>query len=230
MKKIGIIGGMSVESTLKYIEWLNRGVNQNLRGNHSPDMSVEFVDLEPVAQMQNEGRWNELGEIMADRAQMIEMNGADFVLLATNTVHRVAPQIEEAISIPFLHIADATADDILEKDIQTVGLLGTIHTMELDFYKGRLERKGVECLVPETGEERQNVNSIIFNELVKGTVNPESGRAFKRAAQGMFDRGAQGLILGCTEVNMLLSQDDFEQPVFDTTRIHVDRALKMALG
>lgn len=230
MKKVGILGGMSIHSTLQYAEWLVEGIQTKLGGIHSPEMVIDCVDFEPVASMQKDGKWDDVAKILIHRAQGLEKAGADFVILATNTMHIVADKIESSISVPFLHIADATAYDIKLRKLKKVGLMGTAFTMEMDFYKGRLEKSGIDCLVPETVEERGSVHSIIYNELVKGVVNPQSRLEYKKIAQGMLARGAEGLILGCTEVNMLLKEDDFDVPVFDTTRIHVDRALNYMLA
>lgn len=230
MKKIGILGGMSIHSTLKYMEWLSHGIQQKLGGVHSPEMVVDCVDFEGIATMQREQRWDDIATIMVSRAKKLEQSGADFIVLATNTVHIVADEIERAISVPFLHIADATAQAIKQKGVSTVGLIGTGYTMNMDFYRGRLEKAGLTCLVPETEEERDLIHAIIFNQLVKGIVKQESREAFIKSANALLARGAEGIILGCTEVNMLLNESDFNQPVFDTTRIHVDKALEFMLA
>lgn len=230
MKKIGILGGMSIHSTLKYMEWLSHGIQQRLGGVHSPEMLVDCVDFDLVKGYQESGSWKAIVTMMISRARKLQASGADFIVLATNTVHIVAGEIENAISVPFLHIADATAQAIKDKNVKTVGLIGTGYTMNMDFYRGRLEKAGLTCLVPETEDERNHIHAIIFNELVKGVVKPESREAFMKAANALLARGAEGIILGCTEVNMLLNESDFNQPVFDTTRIHVDKALEFMLG
>ncbi len=229
MKTAGIIGGMSWESTAKYYQWLNEGIRAKLGGLHSAPLVLTSVDFDPVAKLQAADHWDEAGEQLAREAARLERAGADFILLATNTMHRVAAQIEAAASIPFIHLADATAERITASGLGKVGLLGTIYTMEQDFYKGRLAAHGLEVVVPEAGTRRE-INRIIFQELCLGRIDPASRGVFLRAAAEMTSAGAQGVILGCTEITLLVGPDDFAVPAFDTTRIHIETALELMLA
>lgn len=229
MKTVGIIGGMSWESTAKYYKWLNEGVKQKLGGLHSAKILLSSLDFAPIAEMQRNSGWQEAGEILADEACKLEKAGADFIILATNTMHKVAPQIQAAISIPFLHLADATAQRIVESGIKTIGLLGTSYTMEDDFYKERLIAAGLDVVVPEK-QDCDKVNSIIFEELCQGKILESSKQDYIRIIKDLFNRNAEGIILGCTEISMLVGPDDFEKPVFDTTQIHVEQAIALALS
>lgn len=228
MKTAGIIGGMSWESTAKYYQWLNQGIQRRRGGLHSARVLLTSVDFEPVSQMQKSGDWAKAGQMMATEARKLEAGGADFILLATNTMHQVADDIIAATSIPFIHLADATAASIRARGVTRIGLLGTRYTMERDFYKGRLAEHGLEVIVPDAAQ-RDSVHAIIFDELCKGIINPASKRVYKDIAQTLVAAGAEGVILGCTEITMLLEQADFEFPVFDTTRIHIETALDLML-
>lgn len=230
MKKIGILGGMSIHSTLTYMEWMASAIQRRLGGVHSPDLIVDCVDFGVVEKMQAAGAWDELGIILAKRAKGLEKAGAEVIVLATNTMHIVARDIEQSIDVPFLHIADATAQTIKGKNLSTVGLIGTAYTMEKDFYTGRLHEQGISCIVPETHDERKIIQDIIFQQLVVGQILPSSREEFLKAAKKLLERGAEGIILGCTEVNMLMGPNDFKCPVFDTTRIHVDTAIDIAFN
>jgi len=226
MKTVGIIGGLSPESTVPYYEWLNEGVQKRLGGHHNAKIFLSSVDFGVFVDLKNKGDWDTQGKMLAAEATRLEKAGADFVILATNTMHKLAPQIEAALSIPFLHLADATADEILTQGINKIGLLGTKYTMELDFYKGRLEEKGIEVVVPdELG--RKLVNDVIYDELCHGKIIEASAQGYRDVMADLVERGAQGVILGCTEITLLVGQDDVSVPVFDTTRIHVDRALEV---
>jgi aspartate racemase len=230
MKNIGLIGGMSWESSLEYYRLVNQGVKARLGGLHSAKCTMFSVDFAEIEALQSSARWDEAGEQMAQAALSLERAGADFVVLCTNTMHKCAPQIEAALGIPFLHIADATAEMIRAAGITCVGLLGTRFTMEQDFYKGRLEQRfGLQVLTPPA-EERAEVHRVIYEELVLGQVKPASRAAYAAVMRGLAARGAQGIILGCTEIGLLVSQADSPVPLFDTTRIHAQAAVEWALA
>jgi aspartate racemase len=229
MKTIGIIGGMSWVSTAKYYQWLNEGIQERLGGNHSARLFLSSVQWQTIQDYQQSGQWEAAGAYLAEEARKLERAGADVIILATNTMHKVAPAIEAAISVPFLHLADATGDEITAAGLDKIALLGTRFTMTEDFYKSRLTRRGIDVLVPHQ-EGIDQVNHIIFNELCRNTVRPESKAVYIDLVRDMFNRGAQGVIFGCTEITMLIGAEDFDKPVFDTTRIHVQRALDFALS
>ncbi|MGB3564877.1 MAG: aspartate/glutamate racemase family protein [Thermoanaerobaculia bacterium] len=230
MKTIGLLGGMSWESTVPYYRIVNRVVGKSLGGLHSARILLYSVDFQPIEELQHAGRWEEAGEILAEAAGRLETAGADFLVLCTNTMHKVAPQIEEAISIPFLHIADATADEIKQAGLRRTGLLGTRFTMEEEFYRGRLEdRHQLEVIVPNE-RDRQMVHRVIYDELCLGTVDPGSRRAYSQVIRRLADEGAEGIILGCTEISLLVTPEDSPVPLFDTTEIHARRAAEWALA
>ena len=229
MRVIGLLGGMSWESTAEYYRVINQEVRRRLGHQHSAKLVMYSVDFEEIEQLQRAADWDRAGRILAAAAGGVQNGGADMLVLCTNTMHKVAPAIEAAIDIPLIHIADATAEAVLEQGIERVGLLGTRFTMEEDFYKGRLaEDHGLEVLVPDA-EDRAIVDRVIFNELCLGEILEESSSEYERIIRGLADRGAEGVILGCTEIGLLVGPDDSALPVFDTTRIHsvtaVDRAL-----
>lgn len=228
MKTIGLIGGMSWESTVTYYRLLNETVKNKLGGLHSAKCILNSVDFSEIEVCQTEGRWEESGEILTRAAQGLERAGADFFLICTNTMHKVAPQVETGVHIPLLHIADATADELEKQGINRVGLLGTQYTMTQDFYKKKLTDRGVAVLTP--GEaDRKLVNSVIFGELCLGELSGKSRTEFVRITEELATRGAQGVILGCTEIGLLLRQEDTDVPLFDTTEIHARRAALLAL-
>lgn len=230
MKTIGLIGGMSWESSSEYYRIINQVVRGKLGGLHSAKSVMVSVDFAPIEELQSQDRWNEATEIMIDTARQVEAAGADFLLIATNTMHKMYPEVQAALDIPVLHIADATALKIKEYGLEKLGLLGTIYTMEQDFYKGRLNDKfGFQVLVPEK-HDRQVVNRIIFEELVIGQVKPESKAEYARIIDNLIQIGAQGIILGCTEIPLLVNSDQFAVPTFDTTYIHAEMAVEIALG
>ncbi len=228
MKTIGLIGGMSWESSLVYYRLINEVVKARRGGLHSAKCvmySVDFAEIEPL---QHEGRWSEATEQMVQAARHVEDGGADFLLLCTNTMHKVAEDVEEHLRIPLLHIADATAEAIKRQGLDRVGLLGTKFTMEDDFYRGRLiDKHGLEVLVPDE-KERQAVHDVIYSELCLGTIKQESKRQYVDIMGHLVRNGAQGIVLGCTEIGLLVGQDDSEVPVFDTTRIHAQAAVEYA--
>lgn len=228
MKTIGLLGGMSWESTVGYYRLINEGVKRRLGGLHSAAIAMISVDFEPIEKMQQAGNWDAAGTALSDAARRIEAAGADCLLICTNTMHKVAPEIERAIRVPLLHIADATAEVLTEQSIHTVGLLGTAFTMEEAFYRGRLEsRHGLDVLVPDA-RERKTVHNVIYEELCRGRVNPDSRSALVDIIDRLAGRGAEGIILGCTEIGMLIAQSDTRIKLFDTTRIHAEKAVKFA--
>lgn len=229
MKTIGLIGGMSWESTLPYYRAINEGVRARLGGLHSARLVLYSVDFHDVERMQHAGQWQEAGELLAGAARAVAAAGAEFLVLCTNTMHKVAPQIEAAVDIPLLHIADATAAEIRAAALATVGLLATGFTMEQDFYRARLRGHGVDVLVPEA-DERALVHRVIYDELCLGVIRDESRAAYRRIIGNLVGRGAHGVIFGCTEVGLLVSAADSPVPVFDTTAIHAARAVDFALS
>jgi len=228
MKTIGLLGGMSWESTVHYYRAINEGVRNSLGNLHSAKIAMYSVDFEPIEKLQHEGDWAGTASILSDAARNIESAGADFLLICTNTMHKVAPEIAQAINIPILHIADATAEVLLQKGIRTVGLLGTAFTMEQEFYKGRLSDKyGLDVLVPGK-EDRELVHRVIYRELCLGKIKNGSRAEYLRIIDLLARQGAEAVILGCTEIGMLVSQEDTEVPLFDTTAIHAAKAVEYA--
>lgn len=230
MKTIGLIGGMSWESTQGYYRIINEGVKRELGGLHSAQIALYSVDFEPIEQLQHRGDWDGTAEILCQAAQNVAAAGADFLLICTNTMHRVAPQVEAAINIPLLHIADATAEQLIAAGVQTVGLLGTAFTMEQAFYKGRLaEHYGLEVVVPNA-EDRALVHRVIYQELCLGRVEAASKAEYLRIIDALVEQGAEAVILGCTEIGMLVGQSDTAVKLFDTTAIHAEAAVSRALA
>ena len=229
MKTIGLLGGMSWESTESYYRLINEGVKTRLGGLHSAKIAMLSVDFEEIEQLQHSGDWEGTAIILSDAAQRIEAAGADFMLICTNTMHKVAPEIEQAISIPLLHIADATAKHVRDAGIETVGLLGTNFTMEQAFYRGRLaDIHAIQVLVPDKAD-RDLVHDVIYNELCLGEIDVASRKEYVRIIEAMADRGAEAVILGCTEIGSLVQQAHTEVPLFDTTVIHAQAAVDEAL-
>ena len=229
MKTIGLLGGMSWESTAGYYRAINEGIKKRLGGLHSAKIAMVSVDFEPIENLQRKGDWEQMASILCEAARNIQSAGADFLLICTNTMHKVAPQIEAAVTIPLLHIADATAEVLLKKGIKTVGLLGTAFTMEQDFYKGRLsDNYGLNVLVPDE-KDRQIVHTVIFQELCLGKINPDSKTAYLRIIEQLAEQGAEAVVLGCTEIGMLVNQSDTDVKLFDTTHIHAQKAVDYAI-
>ncbi len=229
MKTIGVIGGMSWESSAEYYRLLNRFAKARLGGHHNARSLMLTVDFASVEADQRAGAWDKLGEQMADAARRLERGGADIVMLATNTMHRVYESIEAAIGVPFLHIADPTGEALRAAGVQRVGLLGTRYTMEQTFYAGRLrERFGLETLVPDEAG-RGDVHRIIYDELCHGVIDERSREVYQRVIEEMAARGAQAVILGCTEITLLIKQEDSALPVFDTTALHAQAAVEWAV-
>jgi aspartate racemase len=229
MKIIGLIGGMSWESSAEYYRLINEFTREKLSGWHSSRCIIYSLDFAEIEKLQDAKEWVRLTAIMVDAARKLEAGGAECILICTNTMHKIAGEIQEAISIPIIHIADATAEAIMKEGLKTVGLLGTRYTMEEDFYKGRLSEKfGLEVLIPDK-QDREIVHKVIYDELCLGKINRTSKEKFKEIISGLKKEGAQGIILGCTEIPLLIKQDDLTMPVFDTTRIHAKAGVEFAL-
>jgi aspartate racemase len=229
MLTIGLLGGMSWESSAEYYRLANELVRERLGGLHSARCLLYSVDFADIEAMQVSGRWDEAAQALASGAKALEAGGADLLLLCTNTMHKVADQVERAVDIPFLHLADATAAAVRAAAVSTVGLLGTGFTMEQDFYRDRLATHGLTVLVPEK-MDRDVVHRVIYDELCVGIVDPASRQAFQQVMSRLVDRGAQGMILGCTEIELLVGAEDTSVPVFPTTRLHVEAAVDRALA
>ncbi|MDD9895582.1 MAG: aspartate/glutamate racemase family protein [Gammaproteobacteria bacterium] len=230
MKTIGMLGGMSWESTVSYYQALNEGVKQALGGLHSAKIVLHSVDFDEIEKLQHADNWDATAEILKQSALSVEAGGADFLIICTNTMHLVAAQIEAAINIPVLHIADATAQQLIDDGISKVGLLGTAFTMEKSFYKDRLTEKfAIEVVVPDE-DQRALVHKVIYEELCLGKINEGSRTAYLEIIQQLHQRGAQAVILGCTEIALLVSQQDTNIPLYDTTAIHAAQAVRFALA
>ncbi|NLI22405.1 MAG: aspartate/glutamate racemase family protein [Clostridiales bacterium] len=229
MKTIGLIGGMSWESTLTYYRILNERVSKALGGYHSAKILLYSVDFAEVEAQQHREDWTAVGNLLADAAARLERAGADFLLLGTNTMHKSCAQIERAIGIPFVHIADAAADALLQKGVKRAALLGTRYTMEQDFITERLRARGLTVDIPDAAE-REMIHRVIFDELCYGRLLPESRAGYLRVIRRMADAGAQAAILGCTEIGLLIRPEDTDVPLMDTTVAHAELAARMALG
>jgi len=230
MRTLGLIGGMTWHSTVDYYRLINAGVHERLGGSHSAELLLLSIDFEPVEEMQGRGDWSGMGRLMASWAKRLEGAGAEGLLICTNTMHRLAGDVESAVKVPLIHIADATAVAIKKAGMSTVALLGTRYTMELDFYRGRLEKEhGLKVLIPEE-PGRTAVHDIIYRELAFGEVREESRRTYVAIIEDLKRRGAQGVILGCTEIPLLIKAADSPLPVFDTTALHAAAAVDFALG
>ncbi len=230
MKTIGLIGGMSWESSVEYYRIVNETTKAKLGGLHSAKSIMYSVDFAEIERLQHQNRWQEAAQVLIDAARSIENSGADFIVLCTNTMHKVAEEIQAHINIPFLHIADATARQITDSGIKKVGLLGTRFTMEEDFYKSRLTEKfGLDVIIPDA-DAREVVHRVIYDELVVGEIRQDSKERYLNIIQQLVDGGAEGIILGCTEIGLLVHQGDCRVPLFDTTRIHAVAAVEYALA
>lgn len=228
MKTIGLLGGMSWESTVDYYRLVNEGVKARLGGLHSARCILSSVEFAEIEACQSAGDWEKAGQILGDAAVGLEKAGAEFFLICTNTMHKVADAVQARVGIPLIHIAQVTADALEAAGIQKVGLLGTRYTMEQDFYRKQLEERGIQVLVPQE-PARGEINRVIFEELCLGKVLENSRRTFLQEAAQLQEAGAQGVILGCTEIGMLLKQSDTPVPLFDTTLLHAERAVKLCL-
>ncbi|MFM2580379.1 aspartate/glutamate racemase family protein [Vibrio fortis] len=230
MKTIGLLGGMSWESTASYYKALNEGVKSRLGGLNSAKVVLFSVNFDEIEKLQHQGKWDETAVLLSDAAESVEKAGADFLMICTNTMHKVVPEIESRISIPVLHIADATANVLQADGIEKVGLLGTRFTMEQDFYKGRLTDKfGMDVVVP-SAEDQETVHTIIYDELCKGVIKESSKQQYLAIIDKLYAEGAQAVILGCTEIALLVSQRDTQVPLYDTTEIHAKQGVEYALS
>ena len=229
MKTIGLLGGMSWESTVEYYRIINELTAKKLGKLHSAKCILYSFDFEEIAERLREGKWSELAEMLANAAKSLEVAGAELVLICTNTMHKVADEVANTINIPLVNIIDVTAEEIKSKGLKTVGLLGTKFTMEDEFYRNRLEKHGIKALIPEE-RERDLIHMVIFDELCKGIIKAESKKAFIEIIQRLLDAGAEGIILGCTEIPLLVKEEDTDTIPFDTTEIHARSAVEIALG
>ena len=229
MRTIGLLGGMSWESTAVYYRLANELVRERLGGLHSARLLLMSVDFAEIEELQTSGDWDRAGALLAEEARRLELAGADLLVLCTNTMHKVAPQVEDAVSIPLLHLGDVTARAVLASGLRTVGLLGTDFTMSQAFYRERLESHGLSVIVP-SAEDRALVHRVIYDELCLGLVRPESRAAYVGVVSRLVEAGAEGVILGCTEIELLIGPGDVAVPVFPTTRLHVEAAVDAALS
>lgn len=229
VRRIGLLGGMSWQSSALYYSLINEGVAARLGGVHSADLVMVSVDFAEIEQLQSSGDWHGAGELLAREARSLEAAGAEAIVLCTNTMHIVAPAIEAAVSIPLLHLADVTARAITASGLVRVGMLGTRFTMQQPFYRERVQSHGIEVLVPEL-DDQAVVHRVIYDELVRGTVTDESREAYRQIIGRLVDRGAQGIVLGCTEIELLIDERHVDVPLFATTRLHAQAAVDWALG
>ena len=223
MKTIGLIGGMSWESTVTYYKIINETIKKKLGGLHSAKCILYSVDFQEIEECQANGNWEKSGEILGEAAYNLEKAGADFIVICTNTMHKVVNQIKEKISIPILHIAEMTAEKILEKGLKNIALLGTKYTMEQDFYKSKLIEKGINVIIPDKNDI-EIINEVIYDELCLGTINSDSKKKFLEIVDKLRNKGAEGIILGCTEIGLLIKNEDTDVPLFDTAIIHAEQA------
>ena len=223
LKTIGLIGGMSWESTVTYYKIINETVKEKLGRLHSAKCILYSVDFQEIEECQANGNWEKSGEILGEAAYNLEKAGADFIVICTNTMHKVVNQIKEKISIPILHIAEMTAEKILEKGLKNIALLGTKYTMEQDFYKSKLIEKGINVIIPDKNDI-EIINKVIYDELCLGTINSNSKKKFLEIVDKLRNKGAEGIILGCTEIGLLIKNEDTDVPLFDTAIIHAEQA------
>ena len=223
LKTIGLLGGMSWESTVTYYKIINETVKEKLGGLHSAKCILYSVDFQEIEECQANGNWEKSGEILGEAAYNLEKAGADFIVICTNTMHKVVNQIKEKISVPILHIAEMTAEKILEKGLKNIALLGTKYTMEQDFYKSKLIEKGINVIIPDKNDI-ETINEVIYDELCLGTINFNSKKKFLEIVDKLRSKGAEGIILGCTEIGLLIKNEDTDVPLFDTAIIHAEQA------
>jgi aspartate racemase len=228
VKRIGLLGGMSWESSAEYYRFVNEEVRERLGGLHSADCVLRSVDFAPIEELQRTGRWDEAGPILAAEASALVFAGAELIVLCTNTMHKLADWIVEAVDVPFVHIADATADAVRSAGMKTVGLLATAYTMEQEFYTGRLRSHGLEVLTPDA-TDRRVVHDVIYRELCVGVIDESSRDEYRRIMRALAERGAECILFGCTEIELLVGTQDSPVPVFDTTRLHAAKAVELAL-
>jgi aspartate racemase len=229
LKTVGLIGGMSWESTIPYYKIINEIVKEKLGGLHSAQIILYSVEFDEIEKCQSSGHWDKSAEILGNAAKKLELAGADFILICTNTMHKVAPQIQNMISVPIVHIADATADSLERDKVSKVALLGTKYTMTQDFYKSKLIDRGFEVFIPDE-EDIEIVNHVIFDELCVGVINKDSQKKFSEIIGKLKDKGAQAVILGCTEIGLLIKDENSVLPIYDTTLIHATKAAELLLG
>ncbi len=229
MKTIGLLGGMSWESSIEYERMINEGVRARLGGTASADLVIRSYNFAAIEELQAKGDWDVAGALLASGAVDLQRSGAEMVLLCTNTMHVVAPTIEAALDVPFIHLADTTARAVTAAGVSTVGLLGTRYTMEQDFYRGRLVEHGLEVVIPDEAD-RSIVHDVIYNELVQGIVNPSSKAQYLEVIQRLTERGATGIIAGCTEIELLVKSNDIANAYFATTQLHAQAAIDAALA
>ncbi|WP_026508182.1 aspartate/glutamate racemase family protein [Butyrivibrio sp. MC2013] len=229
MKTVGLIGGMSWESTIPYYKIINEIVKEKLGGLHSAQIILYSVEFDEIEKCQSSGQWDKSAEILGNAAKKLELAGADFILICTNTMHKVVPQIQNMISVPIVHIADATADSLERDKVSKVALLGTKYTMTQDFYKSKLIDRGFEVFIPDE-EDIEIVNHVIFDELCVGVINKDSQKKFSEIIGKLKDKGAQAVILGCTEIGLLIKEENSVLPIYDTTLIHATKAAELLLG
>ena len=222
MKTIGLIGGMSWESTVTYYKIINEVIKEKLGGLHSAKCVLYSLNFQEIEECQANGNWQKSGEILGEAANNLEKAGADFIVICTNTMHKVVNQIKEKISIPILHIAEMTAEKILEKGLKNIALLGTKYTMEQDFYKSKLIEKGINVIIPDKNDI-EIINEVIYDELCLGTINSNSKKKFLEIVDKLRSKGAEGIILGCTEIGLLIKNEDTDVPLFDTAIIHAEQ-------
>ena len=223
LKTIGLIGGMSWKSTVTYYKIINEVIKEKLGGLHSAKCVLYSVDFQEIEECQANGNWEKSGEILGEAAYNLEKAGADFIVICTNTMHKVVNQIKEKISVPILHIAEMTAEKILEKGLKNIALLGTKYTMEQDFYKSKLIEKGINVIIPDKNDI-ETINEVIYDELCLGTINFNSKKKFLEIVDKLRSKGAEGIILGCTEIGLLIKNEDTDVPLFDTAIIHAEQA------
>lgn len=228
MKTIGLIGGLSWESTADYYRYINTYVKEELGGLHSSKCLLYSFDFEEIVNLQQSGNWKKATSCMVDAAKTLENGGADVLIICTNTMHKMAGKVQESVTIPIIHIADAAAEKVKEQGLKTVGLLGTNYTMTQDFYKERLAKHGIDVIIPSE-EDRKFIHDVIFNELCKGEYKSESREGYLQVINRLYQQGAEGVVLGCTEIPLLIKQTDTTIPLFDTTLIHAEAAVKFAL-
>ncbi len=228
MKTVGLIGGMSWESTIPYYKTINKLIKDKLGGLHSAQIILYSVEFDEIEKCQSSGQWDKGAEILGNAAKKLELAGADFILICTNTMHKVAPQIQSMISVPIVHIADATADALELDKVSKVALLGTKYTMTQDFYKSKLIERGFEVFIPDE-EEIETVNNVIFKELCVGKINERSRKEFSEIIRKLKEKGAQAVILGCTEIGLLIKEENSVLPIYDTTVIHASKAAELLL-
>ena len=228
MRTIGLIGGMSWESTVEYYRLINEEIKRRKGGLHSGKCLLYSVDFGEIEPFMRTGEWEKISSILIDSAKKLEAGGAEFILLCTNTMHKLFPEIQSEVQIEMIHIVDAVTERVLEAKIKMVGLLGTTQTMEEDFYRSRIESKGIQVVIPDV-EDRAIVNEIIFSELCVGIIAEKSRREYQRIIKKMIESGAEGIILGCTEIPLLIKEEDVQVQIFDTTYIHAVKAVEKAL-